>query len=106
MENKKVEGLLGLATKAGKVVFGTDACMEAINKRKVRLVIVATDSAQRTKQNFKTICEKKEVEYKEYLSIEELSKSIGKGNKAVIAIKDINFSKEIIKIINGGDIIG
>ncbi|MDO5557956.1 MAG: ribosomal L7Ae/L30e/S12e/Gadd45 family protein [Clostridia bacterium] len=106
MENKKILGLLGLATKAGKVVFGTDSCMEAINKRKVKLIIVATDSAQRTKTNFELICKNKNVELIRVLTIEEISKSIGKENKAVVGIKDVNFSKEITKIINGGDIIG
>ena len=38
--------------------------------------------------------------------IEELSKSIGKSNKAVIGIKDLNLSNEIQKINNGGDVIG
>lgn len=106
MENKKITGLLGLAMKAGKVVFGTDACIEAINKKKVRLVIVAEDSAQRTKTNFETICKNKKIEYRNYFTIDEISKSIGKENKAVIGIKDINFANEIMRIINGGDIIG
>ena len=38
--------------------------------------------------------------------IEELSKTIGKNNKAVIGIKDINFANSIQKKYNGGDIIG
>ena len=38
--------------------------------------------------------------------IEILSKAIGKNNKAVIGIKDGNLSKEIYKIINGGEVIG
>ena len=33
-------------------------------------------------------------------------KSIGKKNKAIIGITDINFSKEIIKRFDGGDVIG
>ena len=38
--------------------------------------------------------------------IEEISKSIGKNNKAVIGIKDINFANSIQKKYNGGDVIG
>ena len=37
---------------------------------------------------------------------DELSKAIGKNNKAVIGIKDINLSNEIYKIICGGEAIG
>ena len=40
-------------------------------------------------------------------TIESLSKSIGKSNKAVIAINDENLSKEIMRIKNnGGEVIG
>lgn len=42
----------------------------------------------------------------EFGTMDEIGKSIGKTPKAVVGIKDINFSKEIIKNINGGDIIG
>ena len=38
--------------------------------------------------------------------IEELSKAIGKSNKAILGIEDINLSREIQKINNGGDVIG
>ena len=35
MINNKICGLLGLATRAGKTVFGTEACMQAIEKKKI-----------------------------------------------------------------------
>ena len=106
MVNNKVCGLLGLATRAGKTVFGTEACVQAIEKRKIKLLIIATDAAERTKMNFKNICSKAKVPIVEILSLDELSKSIGKSNKAVVGIKDTNFSSEIMKIINGGEAIG
>ena len=56
--------------------------------------------------NLKNICSEKEIPIFEILNIEEMSKAIGQSNKAVVGIKDINFSKEIIKIINGGEAIG
>mgnify|MGYP005803745809 CR=1 FL=1 len=104
--SERVCGLLGLAKRAGKVVFGTEACMQAIEKNKVNLIIIATNAAERTKMNFNHICINKGISIKEYLSIEEISKAIGSVNKAVIGIKDTNFSNEIKKIINGGEAIG
>ena len=38
--------------------------------------------------------------------IDEISKAIGKSNKAVIGIEDLNLSNEIQRINNGGDVIG
>ena len=38
--------------------------------------------------------------------MEEISKAIGKENKAIFAVKDINIANEIQRIYNGGEIIG
>ena len=106
MINSKICGLLGLATRAGKVVFGTEAVLKEIEKNRTKLVIIAIDASERTKMKFKNICNEKNIPIKEALMMDELSKTIGKDNKAVLGIKDINFSNEIIKIIDGGEAIG
>lgn len=106
INNKRVLGLLGLCTKAGEISFGTDACIDLIQKNKVKLIIVAEDAADRTKRNFKFLCNKNNIQIVEFGTIEEVSKAIGKKNKAVIGIKNNSLSNEIYKIINGGEIIG
>lgn len=106
MVNDKICGLLGLATRAGQIVFGTEACDKAIEKNSIKLIIVATDASERTKMNFNNICNRKKIPILEILSIEQISKAIGKQNKAVIGVKNLNFSNEIMKINNGGEAIG
>ena len=80
--------------------------MQEIQKKKVKLVIIAEDASERTKLNFQIKCEENKIPIYEILSIESLSKCIGKNNKAVVGIKDTNFSNEMLKIINGGEVIG
>lgn len=106
MTNNKVLGLLGLSAKAGKVCFGRDACIDLIEKNKVELIIVATDASERTKRNIEFICNNNNINICFYGTIDELSRAIGKNNKAVIGIKEENFAKQIEKIINGGEVIG
>lgn len=106
MINNKVLGLLGLCTKAGKMCFGHDSCMDLISKQKIKLLMVAQDASDRTKKEFEIACKKNNVKIYFYGKLEELSKAIGKNNKAVIGIKEENFANEIEKIINGGEIIG
>jgi len=106
MEQNKVFRLLGLATKAGKVAFGTESVIDTINKNKAKLVLIAEDSADRTKRNIIRISEENRVTVRIYGNIEVLSKSIGKENKAIVCIKDNNFSKEMLKVIDGGEVIG
>lgn len=99
-------GLIGLAMKAGKVCFGADSVEENIVKRKVKLLIISKDSSERTKNKFVNICEKYNVPVIVDGDIDALSKTIGKSNKAVIGIKDVNFAESIQKKYNGGDVIG
>ena len=103
---QKVYGLLGLATKAGKITAGTEACLEEIDKKNIKLVLMATDASERTKKIFHEKCEGKKIPIYELSTMEELSRAIGKNNKAVIGIKDKGFMTAIYHIINGGDMIG
>ena len=105
-DSAKICGLIGIATKAGKIVAGTDACLEDIQKGKVKLVLIAQNASERTKRTFEEAAKRCQVTIYTILSIEELSKAMGKVNKAVIGIKDIGFSKKMISIINGGEVIG
>ena len=105
MVNKKILGLIGLSARARKVCFGADSVEIEIKKKKVFLCIVAKDSSDRTKEKFKRICEQYKVPIIIFGEIEELSKTIGKENKAILGIEDINLSNEIKKI-SGGEIIG
>lgn len=106
MINKKILGLIGLSAKARKISFGSDSVEDSIKNRKVTLIIVAEDSSERTKDKFKYLSEKYKVPIIIIGKIEELSKAIGKSNKAILGIEDINLSKEIRKINNGGEVIG
>lgn len=80
--------------------------MTDIEKKKIKLLLLAEDAAERTKNNFKKVCTEREIPVIEILKMEELSKAIGKENKVVVGVKDINFSNAIKKVINGGEIIG
>lgn len=105
INQNKVLGLIGLSAKAGKVEFGADAVEDAIKKKKAKLVIVSEDAAERTRENFRFLCQKANINYIVFGEKEKISKAIGKSNKAVIAIKDKNLSNEIYKIICGGEAI-
>lgn len=95
----KVLGLLGISAKAGKIVSGTDIVLENIDKQKIKLVVIAKDSATRTINNFKFICDKQKIPILVYGTIEENSKAIGKINRAVIGLKDEKLAEAIKKEI-------
>ena len=92
--------------KHGKISFGADSVENDIKKKTIKLVIVSEDSSNRTKDKFKKIAEQHQKPVIVAGTIEELSKAIGKNNKAILGILDENLSNEIQKINNGGEVIG
>ena len=106
MKNSKILGLIGLAARARKVSFGADSVELEAQKNKVYLIILAQDSSSRTKEKFQKISEKYNVPIIITQTIEDLSKAIGKSNKAILGIEDINLASEIQKMNNGGEAIG
>lgn len=106
MKNNKILGLIGLAARARKVSFGADSVELEAQKNKVYLIILAQDSSSRTKEKFQKISENYKIPIIITQTIEDLSKAIGKSNKAILGIEDINLASEIQEINNGGDAIG
>ena len=49
--------MIGLAQKAGKVASGEFSTEKAVKEHKAYMVIVADDSSDNTKKNFKNMCE-------------------------------------------------
>lgn len=92
--------------KAGKIAFGTESCIDMLYKRKIKLLIIAEDSSERTIRSFKQKGEEYQVPVYIFGKKEELSKAIGKINKAVLGIKDNNLANAIKRILDGGDVIG
>lgn len=80
--------------------------MEAIIQNKIKVLLVAKDASERTKTNFKRLCHDKNIPIYEEFEEYDLSHAIGKQNKVIIGVCDDNFSKEIIKILSGGEVIG
>lgn len=86
----------------GKVVSGMDAVTESVQKHKVYLVIVAGDTSEKSKENIKYVCTNNQIKVIEFNTMENLGEAIGKKNRAIIGIKDKNFSDGIIEKFKRG----
>lgn len=104
MLTNNILGLIGFSARARKISFGADSVEEQLKKKKVNLIILATDSSNRTKDKFQKLSEIYNIPIIIDGTIDSLSKAIGKSNKAIIGIQDKNMSIGIIKKYNGGDI--
>ena len=99
MINKKILGMLGLASRARMITFGADSTEDNINK--IKLIIIAEDASERTKTKFSKLAENSKIPIIICGCIEELSKAIGKQNKAIIGVKENNIALEIEKLYRG-----
>ncbi|GAA3662426.1 L7Ae/L30e/S12e/Gadd45 family ribosomal protein [Asaccharospora irregularis] len=96
---EKIYSFLGLATRAGKIVSGDDSTLLELKKGKVKLVIVAEDASDNTKKLFRDKSSFRDIPYIIFSTKLKLGMSIGKAPRAVLGIKDENFSKRITELI-------
>jgi ribosomal protein L7Ae-like RNA K-turn-binding protein len=108
----KVYSLLGLAKKAGQLVSGDETVEKSIKSGKAVLVIVARDASENTKDKFKSMCNFRDICYREYGDKLELGRYTGKEIRAVISILSKDFKNGLLNLIDaqinefGGEGIG
>ena len=92
-----VLSMLGLATRARKIVTGESFVVDAIRNKRVYLVFLASDAGKNT---FKRVTDKAKyynVDVCTTYTSYELSAAIGKDNRMVVGILDNGFDISIMK---------
>ncbi|NLM44659.1 MAG: 50S ribosomal protein L7ae [Clostridiales bacterium] len=104
MKNRnKLLSMIGFAYKAGKVVSGQDPTKLALRKNNIKLLIIAEDASDNTKNRFINSARYYHIPYIICLTKEELSMSIGLRIRSVIGILDENIAKGLISLmVNNG----
>lgn len=95
----KIYSFLGLATRAGKIVSGDDSTLLELKRGNVKLVIVADDASDNTKKLFKDKSSYRNVPFAYFSSKLQLGYAIGKAPRAVLGVKDENFSNKILELM-------
>ena len=97
----RVLSAISLCKKAGKIVSGEFSVLEAVKKKKAKLVIVSEDASENTKKLFSDKSGYRAIPVLLYGTKESLGRAIGAKNRAVVAVTDDSFKNMIIKQING-----
>lgn len=95
----RIFSLIGLATRARRVVSGEFSTERAIKSFDAFLVIVAEDASDNTKKLFSDKCSFYEVPYYVYGTKEELGHAMGKEMRASLAVTDEGFADGICKLL-------
>lgn len=98
----KLEGMIGLCVKAGRMAFGSEACESLVRSGKLPLVIVAEDAAENTKKRMQDKCTSFGTKLIFFGTVSSLAKCTGKGKVSVLGVRDTGFASAILKIYGGG----
>ena len=91
LKTNKIYGMLGIARKAGKLVFGYDMAASLIKGNNAEiLVILASDTSEKTKKNIVFECEKNGRKYREYGEKLVYGKILNKKEVGVLTVTDKN----------------
>lgn len=75
-------------------------CEKVIKSKEAKLLIIAEDASDNTKDKFVSSCEFYNVPYRIFSQKEVLGHAIGKNIRATIAILDEGFAKNVVNQID------
>lgn len=101
--NERIVRLLGLAAKAGKLVYGTDMVCEGLRaKKRILLVVESGDSSENTHKKISDKCAYYGVKHiRLSTDTEGLGAALGKrGGLAAVGVVDASFASGIEALMN------
>ena len=96
MNKSGVDGMLGLAMRAGKLVSGSFSVEKAIKSGKAYLVVIAGDASEETKKGLTDACNYYKKQYMIYSTKENLGRILGREYRACAAILDEKFAEAVL----------
>lgn len=91
--------LLGLAMRARKCSLGEDTITKDIQRKRAKLVLIASDIGPQTKKKLIDKCTYYQVPFAIIDDKETLSQAIGKSQRVAIAILDAGFATKIRSLL-------
>lgn len=97
---EKIVSYLGFARKSRNLISGYNSCLFALKGNKVKLLIIAEDLSENTVKKLSSSAKEKNINYRIYGSVEDLSRATGIQGRGIFAITDNNFAKVILDEID------
>ena len=86
-----------MAQRARMIVSGNFAVEKALKENKVKMLIITSDTSEKTIKEYEKTAMEKDIPLKIVLTKEELGKILGKEYRAVAAVLDEGFCKAMLK---------
>ena len=100
-DKNKVFSLIGLATRARRVVSGEFSTEKSVKSGRSHMVIVSEEASDNTKKMFTNMC----THYM-FGTKEELGHAMGQEFRASLSVEDAGFAKSLVSRmnVNGGSL--
>ncbi len=97
---RKLASYMGFAAKAGKIASGTNTCIFTMAKGKARLLIIADDMAENSKEKLILAARQNEVEYRVFGHADDLAHYTGRYGAGAFCVTNDNFAEVIAQTID------
>ncbi|WP_026570325.1 MULTISPECIES: YlxQ family RNA-binding protein [Sediminibacillus] len=98
--SKDYLNLLGLAFRAGKLTLGEEAIIRDIQKRKAKLVLLASDTGAQTRKKITDKCTYYQIPFFLVDDRDTISQAIGKSGRVAVAILDSGFAAKMTSLLD------
>ena len=105
-DKNKVFSLIGLATRARRVVSGEFSTEKSVKSGRSHMVIVSEEASDNTKKMFTNMCTHYKVPIYLFGTKEELGHAMGQEFRASLSVEDAGFAKTLASRmnVNGGSL--
>lgn len=97
MESKEILNILGLAKRAGKLVYGHDAVLR--NFQRGKLLIISLDYSRRESSYLRRQAVKNNIPVLFFGTKSDFGKLFGSSPTGVILVTDKNFTRKIMELL-------
>ena len=93
----QIRGFLGLCARAGQLIFGQEACVDAVRRHKAGIVLLDKASSANTLKRFLDTCATHET-LLYGMEDDAIAKAVGKDVCRVVAMKPGGMTKKMIDL--------
>jgi ribosomal protein L7Ae-like RNA K-turn-binding protein len=94
-------GLLGMATRAGAVVPGTERVREAARSGTLQLAVMATDASENSRGKLLPLLAARGISHVMRYERNELGAAIGRGPVSAVGVVDAAFADRLLALMGG-----
>ena len=90
--SQRIEGLVGIARKAGAIISGTSQLQSSFNRQELSYLLVAGDAAENSAEKMIRMAEQENVTWNHFSDQQGLGKLAGRASLNCIGIKEKQFA--------------